>query len=161
MQTASPGITKFGNKYWEANQNSIDLNITSPFDMGTNQPEMAIATTNNSGYELMFAYFDTDRIWRKYTGGTLYSFKPGKTTSVQPLNESNFSVYPNPVKDLLNITDADGADYTISDVTGRSISKGILSGSKAGVDASSLVPGMYILHISKEGHTEQVKFVKQ
>lgn len=161
IQTATPSITKSGSNYWEANQNSIDLQVTTPFDMNSNQPYMAVATTNNSGYELMFAYFDTDRMWRKYTGNTLYNFKPGKTTGMHQVENNGYAVYPSPVSRELNITQADGADYIIIDITGRTLSTGNISDNKASIDASGLAAGIYILQLSKDGHTEQVKFVKQ
>jgi len=160
-QTASPVPIKSGSDYWEANQNSIDLNITSPFDMSTNQPYMAVATTNNSGHDLMFAYFDTDRMWRKYTGGTLYNFKPGKTTGVQETTASGVAVYPNPVSNQLNIVQANGANYILMDMTGRSLIAGSITGNRASVDVTSLASGIYMLQLTKDGHTEKVKFVKQ
>ncbi len=151
-------------EYWEVNFDPLD-NSNTPFDMAGVRPMIAVTTANNTGYDLLTTFYEgdnSDRVMYAFTGtAAKYDFKPGKPTAVQQVNQTGIAVYPNPVKDRLNITEADGADYTITDVTGRNISTGILSGSKAGVDASSLVPGMYILHISKDGHTEQVKFVKQ
>ncbi|MBZ0097578.1 MAG: T9SS type A sorting domain-containing protein, partial [Taibaiella sp.] len=135
--------------------------VTTPFDMNSNQPYMAVATTNNSGYELMFAYFDTDRMWRKYTGNTLYNFKPGKTTGMHQLNNNGYAVYPNPVNRELNITQADGADYALMDITGRTILTGRILGEKASINTSGLAVGMYMLQLSKDGYTEQVKFIKK
>jgi hypothetical protein len=160
--TADPELWS-SSGYWEVNYNTLDNGAN--FDIVSDKPMIAVATANNSGYDLLTTFYEgsnLDKVTVAFTGtAAKYDFKPGRPAGVQQLNQAGIAVYPNPVKDRLNITNADGAAYTVTDVTGRSISTGILSGSMAGVDASSLVPGMYILHISKDGHTEQVKFVKQ
>lgn len=159
--TASPSVyLDGGTDYFEVNPN--ELQFSSYLDMNSNQPYIAAATTHNSGHNMFVAYYAGDRIYRRVnTGGGNYAFKRGKTTGVQQLNKTGIAVYPNPVNDRLNITNANGAGYTVFDVTGRILATGTLSGTQASVDASPLVPGMYMLHISKDGHTEQVKFVKQ
>ena len=70
-------------------------------------------------------------------------------------------MYPNPVTDVLNIAQANGAAYTVTDAVGRVLSTGSLQGDKAQVSTAAFTPGMYILTISKDGRTEKVKFVKQ
>ncbi|MCB9046247.1 MAG: T9SS type A sorting domain-containing protein [Chitinophagales bacterium] len=161
FQTATPTIFKPSGNYQEANWHSVDLQTTTPFNLSGDEPYMAVATTNNSGHALMFAYWDKDWIYQMFTGATQYVFKPGKGTGIEQTRSGNIAVYPNPVKTLLNITQANGADYVMMDITGRSLSKGKISGDKAEVNVSSLAPGMYMLQLSKDGHTEQVKFVKQ
>lgn len=150
--------------FYNGNFSEVNFEVyNSAFDMFGRVPLLAASTSNNSNFDLLTTYYDGQKIYWKDMGGvsSYGNYKPGKTTSIEKTGKPGYAVYPNPVKDRLNITNADAADYTISDVTGRSVSTGILSGSKSVVDASSLVPGVYILYISKEGHTEQVKFVKQ
>lgn len=152
-----------GSDYWEVNREDLEFagprSIVSP-----TEPLVAISTANNSGHDLLVTYFDGS--WIRYfkTGSAatnLYDFKPGKTTSIASTTEESYHVYPNPVSTQLNITQADGADYYITDITGRGISNGTLSGSKASVSTGTYTPGVYIIHITKDGHTEKVKFVKQ
>lgn len=146
--------------YWEVNRE--ELEVGSPYDIISSIPLVAISTTNNSGHDMILTYYDGTRMRRFYTGNTAtYAFKPGKAAGIATTAEESYHVYPNPVSTQLNITQADGADYYITDITGRGISNGTLSGSKASVQTGTYTPGVYIIHITKDGHTEKVKFVKQ
>ncbi len=80
----------------------------------------------------------------------------------------NFSVYPNPVSNILNI--AFSATYNsaqstleIMDITGRAIINSPLSivNSNASVDVSTLSAGMYFIKISNTASSEVVKFIKE
>lgn len=152
-----------GTDYYETNY--LDLTNTSALAYGGTEPVSAIATSNNSGFDLLVGYFDGTRIYKRHTkngaSNMPYAFKPGKETSIEQINGERVAIYPNPVSTQLNITRADGADYTLMDMTGRVIGTGTLTGNKAAVNTASLAAGMYIINISKDGHSEKLKFTKQ
>lgn len=83
---------------------------------------------------------------------------PGNATVATDLR-----LYPNPAKDLLNIT-LTGADaaglLTVNDLNGRQVMVVPVNGDHAGLDINTLLPGIYYLHFNN-GHEHRVaKFVK-
>ncbi len=75
------------------------------------------------------------------------------------LTSGQLNLFPNPVKQILNISleDATGKDYTIYNVVGQVVGKGSFSET---VDVSSLQSGVYILEINTETDTMMKRFVK-
>ena len=74
---------------------------------------------------------------------------------------SNFSLYPNPVQDRLNIQSANAVDaVVVYDVLGKvvlSATPGIASPS---IDMSALTSGAYLVNITIDGTSKTVKVVK-
>ena len=72
-------------------------------------------------------------------------------------NKNNFSVYPNPASNIINIAGSDmfvDAVYTITDLAGKTVQKGNLNTT---INISGLAQGMYIF--SSEG--KSTKFIKE
>ncbi|MDF2457380.1 MAG: BNR/Asp-box repeat protein, partial [Cytophagaceae bacterium] len=93
-----------------------------------------------------------------YTGGYILSdFKIGTfivTSNQSSVDNNKLVVYPNPAKDLLNVSyeAANGAEITLTDMVGNKVlstsaSAGI---TKAELNTSGLQNGIYILNISTE-----------
>lgn len=161
VQTTGPAVTlNAGTDYWEVNGDEIQRPAPVPL---SDNPQHAIATTHNSGYNLIAAYDGGTAIYGVLNGGggMPYNFKPGRATGVASVNKNNYSIYPNPVSNRLNVANADGADYTVFDVTGRVMSTGRLNSNKAGINTETLAPGTYLLHLGKDGASDKVKFTKQ
>lgn len=78
-----------------------------------------------------------------------------------PATSANFSVYPNPTKDFLNviIPEGDFTTYTIFDVSGKALLKGSLS-NQSEVNVSALQGGTYILHLSGTQSQASRLFIK-
>jgi alpha-tubulin suppressor-like RCC1 family protein len=78
-------------------------------------------------------------------------------------NLSMFSVYPNPVHDILTIEQLNGEIgyiITISDLTGKKIFKNPVQSSK--VNLTSLCPGLYLLHLEgQNGDNQYFKIIKK
>lgn len=154
------------NTYMEVNVNAIDY-TGGTCSMG-DLPAFAASTANNTGYDMVSAFFGGDNSGGRKeltvafnNTGTPYNFKPGHPATIGATEDAGFATYPNPVKDVLNVTQAGGATYTVTNALGQLLNFGTLSGDKAKVGTSALMPGTYILTISKDGHTEKVKFTKQ
>jgi len=64
----------------------------------------------------------------------------------------NLSVYPNPTSQLLNVTvsaEAIGSSYVITDVQGKQVSAGVLSGISTSLDVAHIAAGSYTLALTK------------
>lgn len=85
------------------------------------------------------------------------SFKQNALTKSQ---ETAYKLYPNPAGDKLHILGAKDADYIIKDMAGRMISGGRADGRKA-INTSALAPGIYMMSVSENGKTQNLKFVKE
>lgn len=74
---------------------------------------------------------------------------------------SSFSVYPNPAKDVLNISNSIGAEIntiTVSDINGRTVKQ---FGSVSQINISDLNAGVYFVNISSNEGSLTKKVVKQ
>ena len=69
-----------------------------------------------------------------------------------------FIIYPNPAKDILNITAPEKADYKLLSIRGNIIKKGTFTKGKNYINISSLARGVYLLNIKtdKGNFTEKV-----
>lgn len=142
--------------YWEMEW--LEIPRTSPFSLSADVPCVAAAMSNNSGADLFSVYFNGADIKYSFTGSNYYGFKP---TSVAGTTKDGYKVYPNPVTTALNITNANGVSYTVTDVSGRVVSTGKFSSAMGTVNTAQLVPGNYIIQLSKGDDKESVKFTKQ
>ncbi len=78
--------------------------------------------------------------------------------------KSDWNIYPNPAKDLITIytSVALGAMYEITDMPGRSLLKGNMSGGTQTIDVKSLSPGTYIISLYDGDKRDYSKvFIKQ
>ncbi len=97
--------------------------------------------------------------------GCCYAFKQdGQEPEIKsiPLTKG-WRVYPNPAAGELTISSAGakGGSYAITDVLGRTLLQGIISGSSAKANVSSLASGMYVVVIrGTNGENTVKKFVK-
>ena len=78
-------------------------------------------------------------------------------------NETEFSFYPNPVKNWLNINfgNTHRRSITIADVSGKIILNQKNASNLLALDVSTLSNGLYFLNISSEGKNQVKKFIKQ
>jgi hypothetical protein len=75
---------------------------------------------------------------------------------------SSIAISPNPAKDIFNISASSqliGETYTLSDVTGRIVASGAISGLTTPVSISSLSSGVFFLHINGQ-NKQSFKVVK-
>jgi hypothetical protein len=83
------------------------------------------------------------------------------SSSIDEINESNVTVYPNPANELLIIESGIllNSKFRIIDAIGRTVYQGFLSSSKNSLDISSFSKGTYTLIVENLG--KPVRFVKQ
>jgi hypothetical protein len=99
-------------------------------------------------------------------GNGMYEATISSTLGVDDFNNisSLMKLYPNPVQNDLNVklsqADATQISYTISNLSGQTISKGILD--KEQIDVSQLTTGMYFLQLkSNDGRKGAKSFIKK
>ena len=75
--------------------------------------------------------------------------------------EYDFKLYPNPVKDVLNIEliDADSATFKITNLLGQTVKSGTLR--QQGIDVSNLQTGIYVIEVNDGEEVMTKKFIKQ
>ena len=82
-------------------------------------------------------------------------------TAVQGLDNTDVKIFPNPVKEILNIVSAKtGNTYIVYDLLGKACMKGVLSKKENNIDVSSLNPGLYTLSIIDDSSSVKLKFIK-
>lgn len=75
--------------------------------------------------------------------GTIFRFTP-VATNIQSSHTGNISIFPNPVKDILNVKLKEKATYTLKNVMGSVILNGVFYNDNK-LDLSSLPSGAYFL----------------
>ena len=97
-------------------------------------------------------------------GNVFYAVKPATvsaTLAVSDLNNNKaVQVYPNPVKDVLNVSNITlNSNYEIFNAAGQLVSRGNLGTGKVAVN--KLTKGVYFINIDDNGTTVKTKFVKE
>ena len=105
-----------------------------------------------------------------FVNENLYSDKPlTKSTITPPPGDftvtTGFSIYPNPVRDVLKIDGIDASVKTqigVSSLYGKVIFQSRSSGSDSyTANVSKLKPGIYYVTIKEKGKSVMLKFIKQ
>lgn len=126
----------------------------------------------------------TDVSYTITTPGVYYvtaapSFCPDNTASLDPftvsmnpecnlgINDPEFNnsvtLYPNPTSDILNVmlpNNTEAKDYTIFDVTGKTLLQGVFSTTNS-IDVSSLTVGTYIIKLTAENKQFSQIFIRK
>jgi len=92
------------------------------------------------------------------TGNVLYRKGRLSAANLNELNPSELVVYPNPAKDIINITGLEqDTPFQIYALDGTEIGKGIVENDAPSISIEHLTSGAYILELS----TKKIKFEKQ
>ncbi len=82
--------------------------------------------------------------------------------SIKENLKDSFAIYPNPVKDVLNITSKNvlkNSKYSIVNAAGVNVQKGMISNNR--IDVNNLTVGVYVLSFELDGKTVTQKFIKK
>ncbi len=142
--------------------------LYSSFDPTTK--DWALESPNEVGLavvsELVYRPSDKRLLIGTHGNGMYETTVVDTTLSTETLanNDLGASVFPSPAKQELNITGSridftKGVNYTISDLTGRTVSRGLVSNQK--VNVSQLNTGVYIINLESEGVKGSLKFIKE
>ena len=141
-------------------------NKTTPVTATFNVPANAFVSLVNNRFVTMRVAMSRDGapvMCGQFQNGEVEDYKVRiiKPTSGNLIDaNSAIIVYPNPVKNILNVTKVkDGAKYTIYNAIGQLVMKGTLIANK--IDVSRLINGVFIIDIDSPDDKGQVKFIKE
>jgi hypothetical protein len=70
------------------------------------------------------------------------------TVGINEATGAVVSLFPNPATDVLNISNASNANYTLMNVTGKTVASGAINSDKHTLDVSAFKSGVYVLKLS-------------
>ena len=117
---------------------------------------MGLDLTDSNGVQHFTAGGNSDFFVTKYA-----------TQACQPLSNESFEnesikVYPNPVKEKLQVVIKENMSYTLYNLLGTVIQKGKLTPQENSINTISLQPGCYVLQLTNgQGNVLQLKMVKE
>jgi len=110
------------------------------------------ATAPTSGWDT-WLFFSGENEWSYYGG----DFVPVIRLNVGPYSGTNneiasqeISVYPNPTRDMVTLTNVEGANIQVVDITGKVLVNTNAAQNNISVDMSSFAQGTYIVRIMNE-----------
>jgi uncharacterized delta-60 repeat protein len=122
----------------------------------------------NSASRIIGLYKQTDNQF--LIGGTFNQYQ--STTSngilrllgnsvldIESFNSNIINIYPNPVKETINILNISTMDFKIYDLLGKLVLQGISNDNQ--INVSDLEKGIYILQLKKDGEILKQKFIKE
>ncbi|MCG2612039.1 T9SS type A sorting domain-containing protein [Flavobacterium sp. SM15] len=84
------------------------------------------------------------------------------TLGAESFDVASFKVYPNPVKDILNITySSDITSVEVYNMLGQNVITKSINATLGQIDMSNLTSGNYIVKVTSDGMTKSIKVVKQ
>jgi len=81
------------------------------------------------------------------------------TLTNEEFEKNKINIYPNPVKEIIYLSNITGTKYEIFDILGQSITKGKINESQ--INVNSLSKGIYILKLKSDANTINQKFIKE
>lgn len=104
------------------------------------------------------------RVWN-YGGGTEGTFQVSAydaSLSAGSFNNSNFLIYPNPVKDMLNISYSSEISYVrVVNMLGQEVISRDINATSTQLDMSHLSAGAYLVTVSSGDALKTLKVIKQ
>ncbi|MGC4039320.1 MAG: T9SS type A sorting domain-containing protein [Flavobacterium sp.] len=84
------------------------------------------------------------------------------TLAVPGFNDTNFSFYPNPVKNVLNLSyDKEISGVEVFNLLGQKVISNKLNTNNAQIDMSNLANGAYMVKVTSDNQVKTVKVIKQ
>lgn len=148
--------------------NCANVDILISTDGGTTWSALATSVPNDGSESVILPNLDTTtaRIMVKANGNIFFDVSDANFTitktelAVSDVNKKSVQVYPNPVKDVLSVSNVSTASsYEIFNTAGQIVSKGTLSTGK--VLVNKLTKGVYFINIDDNGTVVKTKFVKE
>ena len=143
-----------------------DPSKTTPLTATFNVPANAYVSLVDNRYVVMRVAMSRNAapiMCAQFANGEVEDYKvriSKPTTDNLLVGDAIVRVYPNPVKDILNITKVkDGTKYEIYNAIGQLVMKGTVIANKLNV--SRLINGVYIINLDSPDDQAQVKFIKE
>ena len=107
-------------------------------------------------------FVQVDR-WGTATAGTFgINVIDTNPLSTNSFNDKNFTYYPNPVKDVLNLSYTKNiSNITVFNLLGQQIDTKIVNSNQSKVDMSNLATGTYLVKVTSDTQVKIIKVIKQ
>lgn len=135
--------------------NSFDRNkcFVSKYDNKWNNAAGTAAGTSGSLYTAQKSNITS--------GGTFAVLDENTLNIGDILTEHAFGIYPNPAKEVLNITVKEAAIATIYNTVGQAVLNTEINNGNNTINISGLTPGIYFIQLNGEGISGSSRFVKE
>jgi hypothetical protein len=95
-------------------------------------------------------------------GATTQKYLESTSTSVASVKNSSINAYPNPCKNNISVTGVEaGQEYTISNLVGQVVKRGIINANRQDIDMSAFKAGQYMLTVNNAEGKLVKSIVKQ
>src|SRR5690606_26970833 len=78
---------------------------------------------------------------------------------IKDAKKSTLKIYPNPAQDVVYIEQANGFDYRVVDMAGKTLLRGTIAGGQ--INVKQLIPGNYLLQIQDKNGNSQTSLIKK
>ncbi|MFY7740737.1 MAG: GEVED domain-containing protein [Flavobacterium sp.] len=127
-------------------------------DDGTDFFSLLSLTALTPGSTIYLRVFDYDNI----EFGTFQVSAYDASLGTNSFDSSNFTFYPNPVKDVLNLSYSKNIDTVqIMNILGQEVSAKSINATQAAIDMSNLPSGTYLVRLTSENQVKTIKVVKE
>lgn len=150
-----------GTPVWETSGlQSTTLALSGNYHLFETDFSSIPTVNNNANFKVRLRFTGSNMT---ASNGNRVTFNNISLTGAQQLNsvdiQKSFSVYPNPVSDILYIKHhSNKVSYRIFSVDGKFVREGIAT---THVELSNLSPGLYLLQLSTDDYTEVKKIIKR
>ena len=150
---------------------TIFVAIESAGDAGATNG-VVVSTSGTALPQTVFLYDDQDVDWFYTTGTPIIrlNFEENGVGIKENANQIGLNVYPNPVKDEVNISfnlnDASNAVVKVIDITGKEVAtqssaNAAMGAQKFTIDANNFAAGVYTVVVEHNNGTNTTKFIKK
>ena len=151
-------------------QNSFDPNnqltnfVAADDDFGTNASQILDVnlSTGTVYYLVTTSYSPTDfgNFSTVFTGAGAVTCPDG--LAVPGFNETNFSYYPNPVKNMLNLSyNQEISNVEVFNLLGQKVSSNVINANDAHIDMSNVSKGAYMVRVTSNNQVKIIKVIKE
>ncbi|WP_312078770.1 GEVED domain-containing protein [Chryseobacterium sp.] len=155
------------NGYFDVNEKILSNgpNTTDAVSAAFTVPADAFVSLTDYKYVVMRVAMQKDGVpvnCTNFANGEVedYLVRIVKQPVVNPLNQTDIMIYPNPVTTVLNVKNiSKKANYKIYSAAGQLISDGVILNNK--IDVSRLINGLYVIELVDGDKTVQKKFIKE
>jgi hypothetical protein len=128
---------------------------------GTFDEDMSV-TLDELEPETTYYVFTRTQCGPIWSDWTVTSFTTETIAGIDNPAFSGFTVYPNPVKDIVTLANATNIDSVeIYNITGQVVYRQTVNSDKATINLQTLSAGAYLLNVSAGGETNRVKIIKE
>ena len=127
-------------------------------DSGAGAYSLLVLTAQTPGSTLYFRVYEYGN---NNFGGFGVSAYDG-SLGINNFNNSNFSYFPNPVKDVLNLQYSEEiSKVQVINLLGQEVMVKSINASQSQIDMSSLTAGTYLVKVTANGYVKTIKMIKE